>query len=88
VNGANIKVYLDGILKLQYTDPDPILRGAIAFETLDDSLALVDNISVEVMQQDSQVYIGTGGYGIYKLDSFNIEWQNLGRSLGIGYWTP
>lgn len=88
VNGANIKVYLDGVLKIQYTDSSPVLQGAIAFETLPNSRALVDDVSVQAKQAGSQVYCGTAGYGIYKLNSATLEWQNMGRTLGIGYWSP
>lgn len=35
---GNIKVYLDGNLKIDYTDNDPVLRGPISFETLSGSV--------------------------------------------------
>jgi len=44
--GGHLQVYVDGKLELDYTDRAPLPRGAIAFETLDDSQALVDDIEV------------------------------------------
>jgi hypothetical protein len=32
--GGHIQVYVDGVLKLDYVDNDPILKGSISFETL------------------------------------------------------
>jgi photosystem II stability/assembly factor-like uncharacterized protein len=87
VNGSNIKISLDGLLKIDYTDPEPLLQGAIAFETLDDSWVLVDDVHL-VSQPGSQVYAGTAGYGIYKFEASTLNWRNLGRTLGTGYWSP
>ncbi len=44
--GASIKVYLGGVLKLDYTDPDPMSWGGIAFECLADSQVLVDDVEI------------------------------------------
>jgi hypothetical protein len=44
--GGHIQVYVDGKLELDYTDRAPLRRGTIAFETQDDSQALVDDIEV------------------------------------------
>ena len=41
---GNIKVYLDSVLKMDYTDVSPILSGAIAFEVLSDSPVKFDDI--------------------------------------------
>jgi hypothetical protein len=35
VRGANIKVYIDDKLQIDYTDPDPILRGGVGLYTED-----------------------------------------------------
>jgi hypothetical protein len=35
VRGANIKVYIDDELQIDYTDPDPILRGGVGLYTED-----------------------------------------------------
>lgn len=88
LKGGSIKVYVDGLLKIQFTDPEPLSAGAIAFETLDNSRVLVDDIHVTVAPSGAHVYAGTAGYGIYKLDSSSMKWRNLGRTLGIGYWSP
>jgi photosystem II stability/assembly factor-like uncharacterized protein len=87
VKGDRIKVYVDDVLKIDYTDPEPLFNGAIAFEPLSDSLVYVDDVRVQVDPTDL-VYAGTGGYGVYKLDLATKKWQNLGRTLGIGWWTP
>ncbi len=44
--GSNIKVLVDGAQLIDFTDPDPLLIGSIAFETLDSSHVHVDDISV------------------------------------------
>lgn len=89
VKDKSIKIYLDGTLKMQYTDAEPVLTaGAIAFETLDNSRILVDDVHVAADSLSSQLYAGTGGYGIYKLDNSSLNWRNLGSTLGNGYWSP
>jgi PKD repeat protein len=87
VQAGVIKVYINGSLKVQYSDPDPLLRGGVAFETLDDSEVLVDNVSVVAHRPDVQIYAGTGGYGVYRLDLSSERWENLGRTFGFGWWT-
>jgi len=42
----NLKVYVDGTLKLEYSDPDYLRKGSIAFETLDDSHIHFDDLVV------------------------------------------
>jgi hypothetical protein len=37
---------VDGELEWEYTDPDPLIEGGFAFETLDDSMADIDDIRV------------------------------------------
>jgi hypothetical protein len=44
--GGHIQVYVDGVLKLDYVDNDPILKGSISFETLDDSQAQIDDVEI------------------------------------------
>ncbi len=44
--GSDLSVYVDGELKLSYTDPEPLTFGSIAFETWDDSEAYIDDIVV------------------------------------------
>lgn len=86
--GNNIKVYLNGVLRINYTDNNPVLNGRIAFESLDDSTVYVDDVNVTPEKGESLVYAGTAGYGLYKLDPVTKKWGNLGRTLGSGWWTP
>jgi len=86
--GGNIKVYIDGVLKIECTDLEPLLKGNIAFETLDDSNIYVDDVKVNIAHKDTLVYVGTGGYGVYQLDPSIGKWENLGRSIGGGWWSP
>jgi hypothetical protein len=44
--GGHLQVLVDGRVELDYTDPDPLRNGTIAFETLDYSSAQVDDIEV------------------------------------------
>ncbi len=44
--GGQIQVYVDKELKLEHTDSNPLPRGHIGFETLDDSVAYVDEVEV------------------------------------------
>ncbi len=44
--GGRIQVYVDGELELDYFDEHPLHQGTIAFETLDDSYAQIDDILV------------------------------------------
>ena len=45
-DGPRLEFQVDGRLEWEYTDPDPLLAGTFAFETLDDSVALIDDIRV------------------------------------------
>jgi hypothetical protein len=47
-NGGQISVTVDGATALTYTDPNPITQGGIAFETLDDSDAWIDDVVVSL----------------------------------------
>jgi photosystem II stability/assembly factor-like uncharacterized protein len=90
IKDSNIKVYIDGVLEIDYTDTAALLNGAIAFEVLEESQVFIDNVSVSFEQTYSEpiVYIGTAGYGIYKYDPAENKWVNLGRTLGTGWWSP
>jgi photosystem II stability/assembly factor-like uncharacterized protein len=60
--GDQLLFFVDGVLELEYTDPDPLERGGFAFETLDDSVAYIDDIRVFGQSADtSQSWIRTGG---------------------------
>jgi hypothetical protein len=45
-DGPHLQVYVNGILEIDYVDDDLIPRGSIAFETLDGSRALIDDVEV------------------------------------------
>jgi len=57
--GGDLQIYIDGWPALDYNDPDPLLAGGIALETLDDppgskqgiSTVLVDDVEVHVSVQ-------------------------------------
>jgi photosystem II stability/assembly factor-like uncharacterized protein len=44
--GAHIRFLVDGEVEWEYTDSDPLLEGSFALETLDDSVAHVDEVVV------------------------------------------
>lgn len=44
--GASLRFLVDGAVEWEYTDADPLLNGSFAFETLDGSVAYVDDILV------------------------------------------
>ncbi|MDY7040719.1 MAG: hypothetical protein SVX38_07640 [Chloroflexota bacterium] len=44
--GASLRFLVDGALEWEYTDPDPLLNGSFAFETLDGATAYVDDVVV------------------------------------------
>ena len=85
--GNNIKVYVGDVLKIDYTDNEPVLNGGIAFETLQERIH-VDNVVVTIDSTGADIYAGTAGYGIYKFNPASREWQNLGKSFGSGWWSP
>ena len=69
-NEGNIKVYVDGDLKIEYTDPEPLLSGQIDFETLDEGYVYFDNILVTT--EDGQLS--------------DTSWESTGGPLGgLGY---
>jgi len=60
--GGTLKVYVDGRLRVSCTDPDPLLFGSIALETLEGCEVLVDDI--EVLGHDASAglsWVRTGG---------------------------
>jgi photosystem II stability/assembly factor-like uncharacterized protein len=63
LEGNNIKIYLDGMLALNYTDSQlPLLSGIFSFEALEESIVYIDDITVQGMQ-DVQCarWVKTGG---------------------------
>ncbi|MEE8363893.1 MAG: hypothetical protein V3S18_07475 [Dehalococcoidia bacterium] len=68
--GGQLDIRVDGVLELSYLDREPIVFGGIAFETLDDSEALVDDVVVRGAAPPA-----TG-----------LEWVRTGGPLGgLGY---
>jgi hypothetical protein len=51
-DGSRIKVAVNGEVELDYIDPEPLLSGTIAFETLKNSLAKVDDLTVIDLAQE------------------------------------
>jgi M6 family metalloprotease-like protein len=43
---GHLKIYIDDSLKIDYIDRNPLTNGSIAFETLDESHAQIDNVKV------------------------------------------
>jgi len=69
-SSGKIDVYVDGSLKLSYTDPDPLLYGTIALETLEDSEVYVDDIDVSGKPSPT----------------LGLQWVRTGGPLGgLGY---
>jgi photosystem II stability/assembly factor-like uncharacterized protein len=44
--GALLRFLVDGEAEWEYTDPEPLLDGSFAFETLEDAVAYIDDIAV------------------------------------------
>ncbi len=63
--GAHLSVAVDGANILDYTDPNPIAYGSIAFETLDGSEAEIDRVAVfgapSPILSKGQRWVRTGG---------------------------
>jgi len=52
-----LNVYIDNKLLIKYKDTnDPILSGAVTFETLDDSEFLVDDVEIKVITEKDIIY--------------------------------
>jgi len=45
---GHLQVFVDGELKLEFFDPNPLLEGGISFETTEGSGAMVDDVEVRV----------------------------------------
>lgn len=60
--GNTLAIYVNGQCRITHTDPDPLVYGKIAFETLDDTEAYVDDITVVGEPQRSALrWVRTGG---------------------------
>lgn len=61
-NAGNIKVYVDGSLKINYMDNAPVLAGSIAFEVLSESPVYFDDIQVTTDDPLAPIpWVSTGG---------------------------
>ena len=70
--GANVKVYVDGALKIDYTDADPVLFGLPAFESMANSQVYIDD--VEISGPPALLLPGT------------LTWTKVGGPIGgLGY---
>jgi photosystem II stability/assembly factor-like uncharacterized protein len=88
LNGARVRVSLDGELEIDYTDSEPLTSGAIAFESLDGASVSVDNVSVVPYPTPAQPVVGTAGYSLYTLSHATQEWTHRGGTLGVAWWAP
>lgn len=52
---AHLQVLVDGTLELDYVDEDPLLRGTIAFETLEGGKVFIDDIEIRVIGEEDLV---------------------------------
>ena len=65
--GSTVRMSVDGQMLWTYTDPEPLVNGWFAFETLEDSQAYVDDIMVfgtapaEDQASTGLVWVRTGG---------------------------
>jgi len=61
-DGPQLRFSVDGELEWQYDDPDPLLGGSFAFETLEDSVAHIDDIRVfGSVSSTAMNWVRTGG---------------------------
>ena len=56
-SGSRLQFTVDGELEWEYTDPNPLIEGGFAFETLDDSMADIDDIVKINKKQAEQIAI-------------------------------
>jgi len=72
---SRVRFWVDGVLEWEYSDPEPLAGGAFAFETLDDSVAYIDDVTL---------------YGsapsVAPVGIQNLAWVRTGGPLGgLGY---
>ncbi len=74
--GATIRLTVNGQVEWEYTDPEPLLNGAFAFETIEGSEAYIDDIIVYGVREAAES-VPAGEVGI---------WERTGGPLGgLGY---
>lgn len=78
--GGTLHFAVDGKTEWNYTDSDPLLEGSFAFETLDDSVAYIDDLSVELAP--TSLFILAPGTS----PASSFTWVRTGGPLGgLGY---
>ncbi len=91
LQGSRIDFLVDGTRAWSYTDPQPLQSGALAFETLDDSQAYVDDIRVETGTGAAATTTATQAASAAtatatRIAPASLTWQRLGGPLGgLGY---
>jgi len=61
-SGAKVQFLVDGELEWEFTDPNPLNEGTLAFETLEESAVYIDDIQVFGQAPDtSEAWVRTGG---------------------------
>ncbi len=87
-----IQIYVNGIQKFEYIDIDPLNDGSIAYETLDDSHFLIDDIEVFISSDAASASI-TGSVTDHIGDPIaNIsigigDYDNILDCGNIDFWT-
>jgi photosystem II stability/assembly factor-like uncharacterized protein len=82
---GKIDVYVDGTLRLSYTDSDPLLYGGIAIETPGTSEYFVDDIRITAPQAAEPPWEQTGGPTGAPMESVVISPANASVLYSAGY---
>jgi photosystem II stability/assembly factor-like uncharacterized protein len=83
--GDTLIFYVDNQQELEYTDPQPLLAGSFAFETLDGSQAYVDDIKV-ILESPASIIVSPQGQNNQLPSSTELNWVWTGGPLGgLGY---
>ena len=83
--GNTLSFYVDGSQEFEYTDPQPLLAGSFAFETLEDSQAYIDDIRVTLESSPSNTTSPSAAITQPPLTS-ELTWVWTGGPLGgLGY---
>ena len=87
--GDTITMAVDGKIEWSYTDPKPIASGSFAFETLDNSRAAIDDVSVNLAGSEAEnpENKSTGTSEIKTIPpAKDLTWIRTGGPLGgLGY---
>ncbi len=81
-----LEFYVDANLEWTYSDPQPLESGSFAFETLDNSLAYVDDIIVTMEAGEAQAALPPSSDEMPAVPAANLLWVRTGGPLGgLGY---